>query len=261
MYNCPGGVLLVPAPRCVGPECRGGKRGETPTLGYAGDLDAGSRGSFATAGRLIGLTAYDGVEIQKGLSAIDELRAAGEIDGYYAAAAKRAFAERVPKLERAVPFQELTPAAVGPLAPGALGRLHQGRTGEAVGPSVAEGCNCTPRPFDARDPVSGWGIYYVPTGVLLTPSEKCIAGSSKPLRFWEQTWRNVRATFGMPEPPPPRPDFALPKRPAPPGAPPPPQPPPPPPGGYLCLDPRILPMFYRPQPGPCVAPQIPYPGQ
>lgn len=30
---------------------------------------------------------------------------------------------------------------------------------------------------------------------------------------------------------------------------------------YLCLDPRVLPPFFRVYPGPCTAPLIPYPGQ
>lgn len=261
MYNCPGGVLLVPAPRCVGPECRGGPRGGGPTLGYAGDLDAGSRGSFLQAGRLIGITALDGVEIQRGLAAIDDLAASNQIDRYYAASAKRAYLERLgEEPERAAPFEEPTPFG-RVLAPGALARRFRGLPGEDVGPSVEDACRCTPRPFDAIDPVSGWGIYYVKGGVLLTPSLKCIGGGGRPSGFWATTWRNVVSLVRAPEIPPSRPIVTQ-RPPPPPTEPPPPSaPPPPPPGGYLCLDYRVVPTYWRPQPTPCVPPQIPYPGQ
>lgn len=191
MYNCPGGVLLTAAPRCVGPECRGGPPGGGPTIGYAGDLDAGSRGAFIQAGRLIGLRAIDGVEVQKGLSAIDDLRREGAIDGYYASAAKRAYLERIEELpERAAPFAEVS-AFGEPLAPGALSRRFKGMTGAAVGPSIREGCACTPREPDAQDPVSGWLIYYVEGGVLLTPTKKCVGGGGRRQSFWRNVWRNV----------------------------------------------------------------------
>jgi len=261
MYSCGGGVLLVPAPRCVGPECSGGKLGETPGLGYAGDLDAGSNGSFMRAGRLAGLCAADGVEIQQGLSAITELQRAGEIDRYYSAAARRAYAEAAgPGCERETFGAPLVPSGV-PLAPSALARTFRGKEGADVGPSVDQACRCTPRPFDARDPISGWGIYYVPGGVLLTPSEKCIGGGGRRSGFWETTWRNVKALLPAPPQPPPLPE-APPPAPAPgPEEPAPPPAPTGPPKTYLCLDPRIWPPLYRGQSTPCVAPQIPYPGQ
>lgn len=261
MYFCPGGVLMVPSERCIGPECSGaGSRG-TQALGYAGDLDAGSNGSFARAGQLAGLTALDGVEIAQGLAAITDLQRDGQIDRYYAAAARNAFADAFgPGASRPAPF--VSPSPIGmPLAPGALAKRFAGVAGQDVGPSVDQACRCTPRPFDARDPISGWGIYYLPDGVLLTPSEKCIGGGGRPLGFWANTWKNVKALLPPSSPTPP-PDQAPPiPEPPKPGAPAPPPPPPPPPRGYLCLDPRIWPPLFRGQPTPCEAPQIPYPGQ
>lgn len=261
MYFCGGGTLLVPAPRCVGPECTGAAPGKTLELGYAGDLDAGSRGSFAQAGSLVGLCAVDGVELAQGLAAIDTLKREGQIDRYYAGAARNAYAnaERGP-CDRPAPFVSPTPFGA-PLAPGALARTFRGKEGEDVGASVDQVCRCTPRPFDARDPVSGWGIYYVKGGVLLTPSEKCVDAGGKPAGFWETTWRNVKAIVAQPIPPPPLPQapahVQMPA-PLPPGAP---VPPPAPAKTYLCLDPRIWPPLYRAQGTPCTAPQIPYPGQ
>lgn len=227
MYNCPGGVLLVAAPRCVGPECRGGPKGGGPTIGYAGDLDAGSRGAFFQAGRVIGTTALDGVEIQKGLSAIDELRTNGSIDGYYASAAKRAYLERIGDMpERAAPFEEPSPFGT-PLAPSAIMRGFTPRHGAPVGPSVREGCACTPRKPDARDPVSGWLIYYVPGGVLLTPTEKCVAGGAGRPGFLATTWRNILAlspTMPKQKEPPLEESPIIPPSPAPAAAPVPPKP-------------------------------------
>lgn len=252
-------MLLTPTEKCVGPECQGGKPGQTIGLGFAGDIGAGTKGSFLLAGRTAGVTAMDGVEIAKGLAAINDLRDRGEIDGYYAAAAKNAFIERTGEgKERAAPFEE--PAALGaPLGSGALKRLYPGRTGEDVGPSVSEACRCTPREPDARDPVSGWLIYYVGTGVLLTPTKKCIGGGGRPLGFWAQTWRNV-LSLAKPTPPPAPVPARTPPRPAPPPGAPAPPPQPTPPGGYLCADFRVWPYGFRRQAGPCVPPQIEYPG-
>lgn len=259
-YTCGDGTLLVPSPRCVGPECRGTKKDATPTLGYAGELDAGSKGSFLQAGRLIGVTAMDGVEIGQGLAAINALQQSGEIDGYYASAAKRAYLERIGDMPaRAAPFE--TPSPFGMLlAPGALRRRFKGITGEDVGPSVIEACACTPRPFDARDPVSGWGIYYVKGGVLLTPSEKCIASDGKPPAWWQTTWRNVRELLKPAESVGEFPDVTVPTAPAAPPVPTAPSAKPPEPKTYLCFDPRIWPPAFRPQSSPCTAPQIPYSG-
>jgi hypothetical protein len=210
IYYCGGGTLLVPAARCVGPECRGAAPGQTKNIGYAGDIAAGTRGSFTQGARSIGVTAMDGVEIAQGLAAIDDLRARNEIDAYYAASAKNAFIERTQgDAERPAPFEGPSPFG-SPLAPRALARRYKGITGEDVGATVSEACRCTPRPFDARDPVSGWGIYYVGTGVLLTPTPKCIGGSGRPLSFWAKTWRNVlelarpyqQAAPAMPQPQP-----------------------------------------------------------
>lgn len=204
IYHCAGGVLLVPTARCVGPECRGAGAQGTIGLGFRGALDEGSRGSFMQANRLIGTTAFDGVEISKGLAAIDQLRDQGDIDAYYAGAAKKAYRQRLERLpEREAPFE--TPSPFGtPLAPGALGRRYKGVHGDDVGPSVSEACACTPREPDAIDPVSGWLIYYVPGGVLLTPSKKCIAGGGRPSGFWANVYRGaLRLVTPTPQPPPP----------------------------------------------------------
>lgn len=205
IYHCGGGVLLKPAPSCVPPECRGAGPTGTRSIGYAGDLDAGSRGSFTQAGRLIGITAMDGVEISKGLAQIDQLRDANQIDAYYAGAAKRAYLEQIGEEgERPAPFEEPSPFG-RVLAPGALGKRYRGITGEDVGKTVSEACRCTPRPFDARDPVSGWGIYYIGTGVLLTPTPKCVGGGGKPRGFWARTWDNTLALVKPAPPVPPQP--------------------------------------------------------
>jgi hypothetical protein len=210
IYHCGGGVLLVPTERCVGPECRGGSGPDVKTLGYAGDLDAGSKGSFMQAGRLIGVTAFDGVELGKGLAAIDELRQENQIDAYYAGAAKRAFLQRIDEEgEREAPFEEPSPFG-RVLAPGALGRRYRGVTGDDVGPTVTEACRCTPRPFDARDPVSGWGIYYVKGGVYLTPTEKCIAETGGTLATIGKFWRAVLTPVLPAQPVAPQPTLALP---------------------------------------------------
>jgi hypothetical protein len=205
IYHCAGGVLLKPAPACVPPECRGGGASGTKLLGYGGDLDAGSRGSFTQAGRLIGITAMDGVEISKGLAAIDQLRADNQIDAYYAGAAKRAYLEQIGEEgERAAPFEEPSPFG-RLLAPSALGRRFKGATGQDVGKNVSEACRCTPRKPDARDPVSGWLIYYVGSGVLLTPTPKCIGGGGRPMGFWAKTWENTLSLVRPSPPVPPQP--------------------------------------------------------
>lgn len=249
----------MPSPRCVGPECRGAGRAGTALLGIRGDLDAGSRGSFTQAGRLIGVTGFDGVELGKGLAAIDELAQNREIDRFYAGAAKKAFLMQIGEEgERAAPFEE--PSAIGRLlAPGALRRQFRGKTGEDVGPSVREGCGCKPREPDARDPMSGWFIYYVSGGVLLTPTKKCIGGGGRPPSWWERPFRFVSEFLKPPAPPVEPSPFKLvsPTAPVEPATP---INPPAPPGGYLCMDPRIWPAMFRPQPTPCEAPKIPWPG-
>jgi len=248
-------VLLVPTERCVGPECKGASAGGTRTLGYGGDLDAGSRGAFFQAGRLIGTTALDGVEIAKGMAAIEGLRESGAIDSYYSGAAKRAYLERIGDAgERAAPFEEPSPFGV-PLAPSALSKRFAGISGPDVGPSVREGCACKEREPDARDPLSGWLIYYVPGGILLTPTKKCIAGGGKAPSFWGQTWRNVLSLV-QPTPPTPAPVEVLPLVQAP--APvPSPVSPPPSTGGYICgTPPGWWPGYVVTQKDPCRAPLI-----
>lgn len=259
-YNCGDGVLLVPSPRCVGPECRGSSRAGVPVLGFQGDLDEGSRGAFIGQRNLEGLTAYDGISIGKGLAAIDELRANNEIDGYYASAAKRAYLEQV--AEEPGPgslFEEPSPFG-RVLAPSALRRRFRGIPGADVGPDVGEACACEAREFDAVDPVSGWGIYYVAGGVFLTPSKKCIGGGGRAPTFWERTFRNVLTLVAPSRPTPPRPSVSPAPPPLPPAVPAPAQPSPPPPSGYLCMDPRVWPAAWRPQSTPCEAPKISYPG-
>lgn len=258
LYFCAGGVLMVTGPRCVGPECRGSKPGATPVLGFAGDIGAGTKGSFLLAGRTEGVTAMDGVEIAKGLAEIEGLRQRGEIDNYYAASAKNAYLQQIgEEPERAAPFEG--PSALGRvLAPSALAKLTRGRTGEDVGPSVSEACRCTPRDFDAIDPVSGWGIYFIGTGVLLTPTKKCIGGGGHSLGFWAQTWRNTLALVKPAPPVPPRPPLA-PPAPAPVPGQPAPAPAPGPPKMYRCWNPNIWPGKWREQLTPCEAPMIPYP--
>jgi len=259
VYLCkPKGALLVPAPRCVPPECRGNRLGDTPTLGYAGDIGAGTRGSFTQGARSIGVTAMDGIEIAKGLQEIENLRDSGQIDHYYAAAARNAFIERTADAERPAPFEGPSPLGA-PIASGALSRRFPGG-GDQVGPRVTDACGCKPRKEDARDPLSGWLIYYVPGGVLLTPTAKCIPYYGKPRGFWSGLWANVTEAF-KPSPPPVPPQQPPPAF-TPPTQPPPSLPPivPVPPKGYLCMDPRIWPGTFRGQATPCVPPQIAYEG-
>lgn len=247
--------MLTAGPVCIGPECRGGAPGELRGVGYAGDLDAGSRGAFFQAGRLAGVTAFDGVEVSKGLAAIDQLRAEGTIDGYYAAAAKRAYDETLRAgYERAAPFTEPSPFGMV-LAPGAMKQRFRDVRGEEVGPSVREACACTEREPDAIDPVSGWLIYYVENGVLLTPTKKCVAGGGKPFRFLSQTWRNVLALMPSTPVAPPvaqvLPPVELP--PAPPG----PKPGEPERGLYICQTPvNWWPGWVSYQKTPCEAPMV-----
>lgn len=66
--------------------------------------------------------------------------------------------------------------------------------------------------------------------------------------------RRTAATVGLAQGPQPMPFYSVP---LPPSVP---TPAPGVPGGYLCMDPRVLPPAFRPQDYPCVPPQIAYPG-
>lgn len=165
-------------------------------LGFQGDIAAGNDGSFRGARSAAGLFAASGVEVAKATAALGELRDSGAITSGYWKAASSAV-ERDP--ERYIPV--IAPGVrrelLGqPIAPRAVARVHELAAGQDVGPSVAESCACTPRPFDAQDPVSGWGIYYVNGGVLLTPTLKCIGGGGGVPSWLRQTWRNVLTLFG-----------------------------------------------------------------
>lgn len=259
LYFCPTGVLMCPNGCCAPPECRGGKPGVKNVLGFQGDIGAGTGGSFLGGARSLGVTALDGVEIARGLAEVEGMRASGEIDRYYAGALKNAYLERLgPTPARLEPFKTPSPFGdFGFLAPGAVGHAFRGKVGPDVGGSVSEACRCTPREFDAH--FAGWGVYYVPGGILLTPTKKCIGYYGRPLSFWSRMWRNIVRIGQEPE--------AVPDRLAP-------RPKPGEPGGppapttavkaakssYLCYDPRVTPPGYRPQAVPCEPPQIEWPG-
>lgn len=208
IYRCGAGVLLVPAPRCVGPECKGSDGRGTRNLGFAGDIAAGNDGSFRGARSAQALFAASGVEVAQAGAQLGALRDAGEISTNYWKAASNAL-EKSP--DRYIPTiapgvrRELLGQA---LAPWALAADSNLAARSDVGVDVADGCRCTPRPFDAVDPVSGWGIYYVNGGVLLTPTQKCIAGGGSIPGWLAMTWRNVLTLFGAApqntvQPPPP----------------------------------------------------------
>jgi len=259
LYYCPTGVLMCPNTCCPPPECRGGKPGAHKVLGFQGDIGAGTGGSFMASGRSLGVTAMDGVEIAQGLAQIQGLKESNQIDAYYAGAMRNAYLLSLSDVPlRDEPFKTPSPFAA-PLAPGALGRAFRGKTGPEVGGSVQETCACTPRAPDAQDPASGWLIYYVPGGILLTPTEKCIGYYGKPSRFWGNMWSNVLNLFegieAVPDRPTAPPYIVDPMRQQ---AAPTPHPPEPK-KSYLCFDPRIWPQAWRPQAGPCIPPQIEYP--
>ena len=206
---------------CVSPGPR-----RTRTTGIGDAITANTDGTFAGARRALGLSSLTGTEMAVARQPLDNLRNQGLIsDSYYRRA--RAQFERDPDaLVHPYAPGVLSPLLGQPLAPSALRDFALGVVPQPIGPSLREGCACTPREFDARDPVSGWGIYYVNGGVLLTPSLKCIGGGGRPPGFLATIWRNTVALFKTPTniapaPPPPLPaiDYT-------PGAPPPPPPPP-----------------------------------
>jgi len=258
LYYCPTGVLMCPNGCCAPPECRGGKPGKTPVLGFTGDIGAGTGGSFLGGARSLGVTAMDGVEIAQGLAQIQGLQDSNQIDRYYAGAMRNAYLEKLgEEPARLEPFKTPSPITdFGVLAPSALGRAFRGKRGPEVGGSVDEACRCTPREPDAR--AYGWLVYYVPGGILITPTKKCIGYFGRPVSFWGKMWHTVLRTV---QPPAPVPDRIA-ERPkvGEPGGPPanPPPQPPAPQESYLCLDYRVVSIGWRPQGKPCEPPQIPY---
>jgi len=249
---CPNGC-------CAPPECRGKPHGYPPVLGFQGDIGAGTGGSFAGGARSLGVTQMDGVEIARGLSEIKNMQESGSIDRYYAAAARNAYIERTKEgVGRVSPFETPSPFRdFGFLAPGAVGRAFRGKFGPEVGASVQDACHCTPRQPDAE--YAGWLVYYVPGGILLTPTLKCIGYYNRPVHvltsLFQSVFRNALEPEPVPDriPPPTREDLARLQQPAPVAAPPALK------AAYLCYDPRITPGAWRVQSTPCVPPQIAYP--
>jgi len=256
LYYCPTGVLMCPNGCCAPPECRGGKPGVNRVLGFQGDIGAGTGGSFLAGARSLGVTTMDGVEIAQGLAQIEGLRDSGQIDRYYAGALRNAYLQEIGESGGArEPFAPPSPLpGARILAPGAMAKMFRGKTGPEVGPAVQEACGCTPREPDAR--FQGWLVYYVPGGVLLTPTKKCIGYYGKPVRWLNNVWRNILTNWtgidevpDRPAPPPPE-DLSKLQQPAPVA------PPPAPPKSHLCYEPRIWPPAWRPQSEPCTPPQI-----
>lgn len=196
IYRCGKGVLLVPAPRCLSDGCSGSDGRGTRAVGFAGDLGAGLNGSFASARSAAGLRKMTGAEVGAAAALIGDLKDQGKIGAAYANAAENAI-ERRP--EQYIPI--IAPGVTGdvlgqPIGQHALKDVYALATPQDVGPSVKEGCACTPREPDGVDPVSGWLIYRVSGGVLLTPTKKCIAGGGALPGWLATTWRNVLTLFG-----------------------------------------------------------------
>jgi hypothetical protein len=195
----------VPAPRCLSAGCSGSDGRGMRALGFAGDLGAGMDGSFASARSAAGLRKMTGAEIGAAAAQLGDLREAGAIGRDYERAALGAL-ERNP--ENFIP--PIAPGVTAPLLGQPIGA--QGLAAayalvrpQEVGPSIREGCRCTVREPDGQDPVSGWLIYRVAGGVLLTPTKKCIAGGGGLPSWLAMTWRNTKALFGVYEAPSTRP--------------------------------------------------------
>ena len=201
IYRCGKGTLLVPAPRCLGPECHGSDGRGMRALGFAGDLGAGPDGSFSSARSAAGLRRLTGAEVAGATAELGALRDAGAIGADYWRRAVGAI-ERRPEAFTPIIAPGVTAPVLGqPIAPQALAGVYSLLPPSDVGPSLREGCRCTPREPDGQDPVSGWLIYRVNGGVLLTPTKKCIAGGGGPLSWLAMTWRNTLALFGYPPAP------------------------------------------------------------
>jgi hypothetical protein len=210
IYRCGKGILLVPAPRCLSDGCSGSDGRGMRAVGFAGDLGAGVGASFASARSAAGLRKMTGAEVGAAAALIGDLKDQGKIGADYANAAQNAI-ERRPEQYIPIIAPGVTGAVLGqPIGQHALKDVYALATPQAVGPSVREGCACTPREPDGQDPVSGWLIYRVAGGVLLTPTKKCIAGGGALPGWLAMTWRNVLTLFGAaptaeqaPPPPPP----------------------------------------------------------
>jgi hypothetical protein len=200
IYRCGKGVLLVPAPRCLSDGCKGSDGRGMRAVGFAGDLGAGMDGSFASARSAVGLRRMTGAEVGAAAALIGNLKDTGQIGADYANAAQNAI-ERRPEQYIPVLAPGVTGSPLGqPIGQHALKDTYALARPQEVGPSVREGCRCTVREPDGQDPVSGWLIYRVPGGVLLTPTKKCIAGGG-PIQSWlAMTWRNTLTLFGHPPP-------------------------------------------------------------
>jgi hypothetical protein len=213
IYRCGKGTLIVPAPRCLGPECSGAEGRGTRALGFAGDLGAGMNGSFRDARGAAGLRALTGTEIAAATAELGALKDSGAIGSDYWRAALSAV-ERRPERYLPILAPGVTRPILGqPIGQKALANVYSLVPPSEVGPSVREGCACTPRPPDGRDPVSGWFIYRVNGGVLLTPTWKCIAGGGSVASWLSMTWRNTLALFGVAPATPPLPVPELPPAP------------------------------------------------
>jgi hypothetical protein len=195
IYRCGKGILLVPSPRCLSAGCTGSDGRGTRNLGYAGDLGAGLDGSFRGARSAVGLRAMTGAEVGAATAELGALKDAGAIGRDYWKAATSAV-ERRPEQYIPVVAPGVTGSILGqPIAPWALKDVYALARPDEVGPSIREGCACTPREPDGQDPVSGWLIYRVNGGVLLTPTKKCIAGGGAIESWLSMTWRNVLTLF------------------------------------------------------------------
>ena len=196
IYRCGKGVLLVPAPRCLSAGSSGSDGRGMRAVGFAGDLGAGVGASFASARSAAGLRKMTGAEVGAAAALIGGLKDDGKIGAAYANAAMNAI-ERRP--ENYIPI--IAPGVTGPVLGQPIGQqalkdVYALLAPSPVGPSVREGCACTPREPDGQDPVSGWLIYRVNGGVLLTPTKKCIAGGGSIPSWLAMTWRNTLALFG-----------------------------------------------------------------
>lgn len=196
IYRCGKGVLLVPAPRCLSAGCTGSDGRGMRAVGFAGDLGAGLGSSFASARSAPGLRKMTGAEVGAAAALIGDLKDSGQIGADYANAAMNAI-ERRPESYIPIVAPGVTGPVLGqPIGQKALADVYALATPKPVGPSVREGCACTPREPDGQDPVSGWLIYRVAGGVLLTPTKKCIAGGGALPGWLATTWRNVLSLFG-----------------------------------------------------------------
>jgi hypothetical protein len=196
IYRCGKGILLVPAPRCLSDGCKGSDGRGMRAVGFAGDLGAGLGSSFASARSAPGLRKMTGAEVGAAAALIGDLKDQGKIGADYANAAQNAI-ERRPENYIPIVAPGVTGAVLGqPIGQKAIKDVYALATPQAVGPSVREGCACTPREPDGQDPVSGWLIYRVNGGVLLTPTKKCIAGGGGPASWFATTWRNTLTLFG-----------------------------------------------------------------